>query len=82
MGRLFRRLFVLAAVTGAVAWVAHKLGLAGHRDDDDPFEYAPAPMSEDPMPDAPMPSGTPMPEAAPAAADASADDGEQQAAGE
>lgn len=77
MGRLFRRLFVLAAVTGAVAWVAHKLGLAGHRDDDDPFEYAPAPMSEDPMP-----SETPMPEAAPAAADASADDGEQQAAGE
>ena len=77
MGRLFRRLFVLAAVTGAVAWVAHKLGLAGHRDDDDPFEYAPAPMSEDPMP-----SETPMPEAAPAAEDASADDGEQQAAGE
>lgn len=77
MGRLFRRLFVLAAVTGAVAWVAHKLGLAGHRDDDDPFEYAPAPMSEDPMP-----SETPMPEASPAAEDASADDGEQQAAGE
>ncbi len=77
MGRLFRRLFVLAAVTGAVAWVAHKLGLAGHRDDDDPFEYAPAPMSEDPTP-----SETPMPEAAPAEEDASADDGEQQAAGE
>ena len=82
MGRLFRRLFVLAAVTGAVAWVAHKLGLAGHRDDDDPFEYAPAPMSEDPTSEDPMPSETPMPEAAPAAEDASADDGEQQAADE
>ena len=78
MGRMFRRLFVLAALAGAVAWVAHRLGLAGHRDDD-PFEYAPPPMPE------PAAAETPMPEAAPAPGapvDASADDGEQQPAGE
>ena len=73
MGRMFRRLFVLAALAGAVGWVAHRLGLAGRRDDD-PFEYAPPATAETLMPEA-----APAPEAP---GGASADDGEQQPAGE
>ena len=78
MGRMFRRLFVLAALAGAVAWVAHRLGLAGRRDDD-PFEYAPPATPEPPMAETPMPEAAPAPEAS---GDASADDGKQQPAGE
>ena len=76
VGSMFRRLFVLAALAGAAAWVAHRLGLTGRRDDDDPFEYAPPPMPEPPA------AETPPPEAAPPSEDASTDDGEQQPAGE
>ena len=79
MGSMFRRLFVLAALAGAAAWVAHRLGLTGRRDDDDPFEYAPPPMPEPSAAERPMPEAASPPDAP---ADASTDDGEQQPAGE